>query len=289
MDRDQLADFLRHRRENLRPEDVSLVPGARRRVDGLRRGEVADLAGMSADYYTRLEQARGPQPSVQMLASLARALRLTRDERDHLFRISGHPAPERTSADTHVLPGLQRVLDRLDDTPALVLSGLMETLVQNRMATALFGDQATFTGLQRSGIYRWFTDPDERRVYPLEDHDRQSRANVAGLRVGYGLGGPRSRAAQLVRELSKVSPEFTALWSMHEVAQRFEDHKVLIHPEVGAIELDCQALLTEDESQTLLVLTAAPRSDAAEKLALLRVLGHERFRDDSSTTAVDSV
>ncbi|MFJ3492122.1 helix-turn-helix transcriptional regulator [Streptomyces sp. NPDC086091] len=278
MDRDQLADFLRHRRESLRPEDVGLPPGARRRVDGLRRGEVADLAGMSADYYTRLEQARGPQPSAQMLAALARALRLTRDERDHLYRISGHPAPERGAlSDSHVLPGLQRVLDRLDDTPALVLSGLTETLVQNRLATVLFGDQTAFTGLRRSGIYRWFTDPHERRVYPVGDHDRQSRANVAALRIAYGLGGPASRASQLVHELSRISPEFTDLWARHEVAQRFEDHKVLLHPEVGAIEFDCQALLTEDQSQALLVLTAAPRSDASEKLALLQVLGYERF------------
>src|SRR5687768_6204642 len=112
MDREQLADFLRHRRENLRLEDVGLRTGARRRVAGLRRTEVAELTGMSADYYTRLEQGRGPQPSEQMLAALARALRLT-DERDHLYRISGHHAPNRTSLDAHVAPALQRVLDRL--------------------------------------------------------------------------------------------------------------------------------------------------------------------------------
>ncbi len=283
MDRQQLADFLKHRREHLRPEDVGLRTGARRRVAGLRREEVADLTGMSADYYTRLEQGRGPQPSEQMLAALARALRLTLDERDHLYRLSGHHAPDRTPLDTHVAPALQRVLDRLDDTPALVLSSLAETLVQNRLAIALFGDHSRFTGMARSGIYRWFTDPAERAVYPVSDHPRQGRAHVAGLRVAYGMAGPSSRAGQLMRALLKESAEFAEIWELHEVAMRFEDHKVLVHPEVGEIEVDCQALLTEDQSQVLLVLTAAPRTEAAEKLALLGVLGQQQFAPSASS------
>lgn len=288
MDRRQLADFLRRRRESLRPEDVGLSPGARRRVAGLRRGEVADLAGMSADYYTRLEQGRGRHLSEQMLAALARALRLTLDERDHLYRLSGHHTPDRTPLDAHVAPSLQRVLDRLDDTPAMILSGLAETLVQNRLATTLFGDQLRFTGLARSGIYRWFTDPDERTVYPPDDRPRQGRAHVASLRVAYGLGGRRSRAGRLVQALLQESSEFAGLWERHEVARRFEDHKILVHPEVGDIELDCQALLTEDQSQLLLVLTAAPRSEAAAKLELLRVLGQERF-DPRPSASQDGV
>ena len=170
------------------------------------------LAAMSNDYYTRLEQRRGPQPSDQMLASLARALRLSADERDYLYRVAGHNPPDRLGG-AHVPPALQRVLDRLDDTPALVLSNLGETLVQNRLAAAL---------LERS-------------------------------------------------------PEFAELWERHEVARRFEDRKTLVHPELGAIELDCQALFTEDQSQCLLVLTAAPRTEAAEKLALLAVLGTQSF------------
>jgi transcriptional regulator with XRE-family HTH domain len=117
MDRAALADFLRRRREALRPEDVALPPGARRRTRGLRREEVASLAVMSTDYYTRLEQQRGPQPSAHMLASLARALRLTADERDYLYRIAGHHAPASLTASPHVAPALLRVLDRLDDTP----------------------------------------------------------------------------------------------------------------------------------------------------------------------------
>src|ERR1041384_3356694 len=122
MDRVELAAFLRRRREELRPEDVGLPVGARRRAPGLRREEVASLAAMSTDYYTRLEQQRGPQPSEQMLAALARALRLSDDERDYLFRIAGRNAPSPSVTSTHVAPALQRVLDRLTDTPALILS-----------------------------------------------------------------------------------------------------------------------------------------------------------------------
>jgi transcriptional regulator with XRE-family HTH domain len=277
MDRAELADFLRRRREALQPGDVGLAAGARRRATGLRREEVAALAVMSTDYYTRLEQRRGPQPSEQMLASLARALRLTSGERDYLFQVAGRGAPASGPALAHVAPALLRVLDRLDDTPALIISSLGETLVQNRMAEALFGDKSGYAGLARSGIYRWFTDPAERLCYPEGDRDRQSRAQVANLRAAYGSMGPTSRAGDLVRALQKVSAEFAGLWERHEVAKRFEDHKTLIHPELGAIEVDCQVLFTEDKSQALLVLTAPPRTEGYEKLQLLAVLGHERF------------
>ncbi|MQA81609.1 MAG: helix-turn-helix domain-containing protein [Streptosporangiales bacterium] len=278
MDRTALADFLRRRRATLQPSDVGLPAGARRRAPGLRREEAAQLAAMSVDYYTRLEQRRGPQPSEQMLASLARALRLTDDERDYLYRMAGHNAPERVAASTHIAPPLQRVLDRLEDTPALVLSNLGETLVQNRLSAALLGDRSSFTGLDRSEFYRWFVSPEIERVrYPENDRDRQSRAQVASLRAAYGAMGSQSRAGVLVRALQKASPEFAELWDRHEVATRFEDHKTLIHPELGPIELDCQVLFTEDQTQCLLVLTAAPRSEAAEKLALLRVLGTQAF------------
>ncbi|MCG8927225.1 helix-turn-helix transcriptional regulator [Lentzea sp. CC55] len=277
MDRVELAAFLRRRREELRPQDVGLPVGARRRAPGLRREEVAALAAMSTDYYTRLEQQRGPQPSEHMLTSLARALRLTGDERDYLFRVAGRNAPSPQVTTTHVAPALQRVLDRITDTPALILSNLGEVLMQNRFAEALYGDSSHFTGLARSGIYRWFTDPRERLVYPEDDRERQSRAQVANLRAAYASMGARSRAGELVRVLRKESAEFARLWERHEVAKRYEDHKVLIHPQLGAIEVDCQALFTEDQSQALLVLTAPPRTEAFDKLQLLGVLGTEEF------------
>jgi transcriptional regulator with XRE-family HTH domain len=278
MDRQALAQFLRRRRETLRPADVGLAPGPRRRAPGLRREEVAQLAVMSTDYYTRLEQQRGPQPSTQMLAALARALRLTGDERDYLFRVSGHAAPDRLSGATHVAPALQRVFDRLEDTPALIISSLGETLLQNRLGAALLGDASDAAGWERYEAYRWFRRPETVRArYPEDDRDRQSRAQVASLRAALGVSGTRSRAAELVAVLRRESAEFEELWQRQEVARRFADHKVLIHPEIGPIEVDCQVLFTEDQSQALLVLTAAPGTEDEEKLRLLAVVGTQRF------------
>ncbi|PPF79636.1 transcriptional regulator, partial [Subtercola sp. Z020] len=192
MNRAGLADFLRRRREALHPADVGLPPGARRRTAGLRREEVAALSGMSTDYYARMEQQRGPQPSEQMLGAIARGLRLTLDERDHLFRLAGHTPPRRLRRTDHVSPALLRVLDRLDDSPALVLSDLGETLAQNRLAVALLGDHSGFTGPAQSGFYRWFTDPRERARYPERDHARQSSIQAAGLRAAISAGGGAS-------------------------------------------------------------------------------------------------
>ncbi|WP_019146275.1 helix-turn-helix transcriptional regulator [Aeromicrobium massiliense] len=280
MDRPALAEFLVRRRSELRPRDVGLPDGARRRTSGLRREEVASLALMSTDYYTRLEQQRGPQPSTQILASIARALRLTPDERDYLYRVAGHDAPAREAPTEYVAPALLRVLDRLSDTPALILNPLGEVLVQNGPARALLGDASGYTGLERSEVYRWFARPEtERQRYPEDDRPRQSRAQVASLRAAYGSMGADSRVGELVRELQRISPEFADLWDRHEVARRFADHKVLIHPEVGPIELDCQVLLTEDQTQALLVLTAAPRTEDEEKLRLVSVLGTQQFSD----------
>ncbi|ROR72506.1 helix-turn-helix domain-containing protein [Bogoriella caseilytica] len=278
MDRSALASFLRVRREALRPNDVGLSPGIRRRVAGLRREEVAHLASMSVDYYSRLERGQGAQPSQQMLTVLARVLHLSLDERDYLYRLAGHHAPDRASGDAHVAPRLQRILNRLADTPALVLSDLAETLSQNHLAAALFGDVAGLRGLERSGVARWFLQSEhERRVYREQDRNRQGRALVAALRATVGRRGPASPAAELAEELRRRSEEFSRLWDLQEVGTRYEDHKVLVHPELGPIELDCQALSTEDQSQTLLVFTAAPRSAAEEQLALLSVLGRARF------------
>lgn len=277
MNRAALADFLRRRREALRPSDVGLVGGPRRRTPGLRREEVAARTGMSVDYYVRLEQRRGPQPSEQMLAALSRTLRLTVDERDHLYRLAGHNVPDRTSDDSHVAPALLRVLDRLEDTPALILNGIGEMLVANRLARSIFGDPRTATGWARSEVYRWFLVPGTRAVYPPEDHARHARSLVSSLRAAHGADGENSRSAQLVRVLLAESDEFRQLWRRHEVARRFEDHKTLVHPEVGRIEVDCQALLTPDLAQALLVLTPAPGSEAEEKIRLLAVLGSQDF------------
>ena len=279
-DRAALAEFLRRRRTDLQPADVGLPVPRRRRTGGLRREDVAHLAAMSTDYYTRLEQRRGPQPSPPILAALARALRLTDAERDYLFRVAGHPAPEDGTVTPHVRPALLRVFDRLQDTPALIISDLGETLVQNSLAVALLGDDGRWTGPDRSEVYRWFTRPEVRHRYPEPERDRHSRALAAALRATYGRTGPTATAARIANSLIERSPEFAQLWERQEVARRFEDHKTIVHPEIGAIELDCQVLFTEDRGQALLTLTAPPGSHADQQLALLRVVGTERFATD---------
>lgn len=276
MDRPQLADFLRRRREALLPDDVGLPAGPRRRTKGLRREEVALLAHMSTDYYSRLEQRRGPQPSEPMLSAIARALRLSQDERDHLLRLAGHvPAPRARRTD-HVNPALMRVLDRLD-CPAQVMSDLGDTLVQNELAVALVGDQTQYTGLARSVLYRWFTDPRERTIYPEEEQPRHTRTYVAGARAILARDRDDPRAREIVDSLLATSPEFAELWSKHEVALRLSDYKRMVHPRIGTIELHCQQLIAADEGQVLLVYTATPGTENADKLRLLSVIGSQRF------------
>jgi len=277
MDRAQLADFLRRRREALQPEDVGLRRGPRRRTSGLRREEVAALCDMSADYYSRLEQARGPQPSEQMLAAIARGLRLTLDERDHLFRLAGHTAPTRTLRSEHVSPGLMRVLDRLADTPAQVMTEFGETLAQTPAARALFGDETRFEGYMRSVGYRWFLDPSARDVYPAEDHAMHSRAFTADIRSAYAKFGAGSRAGAMVEALLAESPEFAQLWEAHEVRSTHPREKRLQHPEVGVMDMHCQFLIDPEQGQTLLVLTATPGTESYDRLQLLSVIGTQQL------------
>lgn len=273
MDPVGLGLFLRTRREALQPQDVGLPRGVRRRTVGLRREEVATLVGMSADYYARLERGAGPQPSEQMVAALARGLRLSLAERDHLFVVAGHGAPRRVVRTDHVAPALMRVLDRLQDTPAQVMGELGQTLVQTPLAAALLGDQTAFTGWARSVVYRWYTDPSSREVYLAQDHDLHGRTFTAGLRRAVARGGPRSTAAELARTLRELSPEFAAVWDEHEVGLTFSHAKRFAHPEVGRLDLHCQTLLDPDTDHSLLVFTATPGTPSHDALQLLAVVG----------------
>ncbi|WP_043664179.1 helix-turn-helix transcriptional regulator [Streptomyces xylophagus] len=277
MDRAQLSDFLRTRREALQPEDVGLPRGPRRRTRGLRREEIALLCGISADYYARIEQQRGPLPSEAMLGALARGLHLTLDERDHLFRMAGHNTPSRGLGTDHVNPGIMRILDRLTDTPAQVVNGLGETLVQTRLAVALVGNETEFTGLRRSFVYRWFTDPRARRIYPEADHSLNSRVFTSDVRAVYSRQGAHSRVRETVEALLAESEEFAALWSDHEISlRRPDDRKRIIHPDLGTLDLQCQILYDTDQAQALLVYTATPGTESHEKLQLLSVVGDRR-------------
>lgn len=272
IDRPGLATFLRRRRDALQPVDVGLPRGRRRRTTGLRREEVAALCHMSTDYYGRLEQGRGPQPSEQMVAAIAQGLHLSLDERDHLFRLAGHHPPTRGPSSEHVSPGLLRVLDRLHDTPAEIITELGETLRQTPLGAAIAGDASRRQGAARSLGYRWFTDPAAREVYAPEEHAFMSRLFVSGLRQVATLRGPGSRAAYLVEDLLARSEEFAALWDAHEVGLVPREVKRFVHPEVGTLEVSCQTLLDPEQSHRLLVYTAVPGSTTHAALELLAVV-----------------
>ncbi|MFF4268722.1 helix-turn-helix transcriptional regulator [Streptomyces sp. NPDC001536] len=283
MNRAELADFLRRGRARLEPSDVGLPPGARRRTPGLRREEVAALAGMSVDYYTRLEQRRGPHPSRQMLTALARALRLTDDERDHLFHLTGEEPPRRGGTSAHVRPGLLLVLDRLHDTPAMVVSDTGELLTQNALSSALSGDVGARPPRERNLLRRFFLDPTARELFPAEDVPDHARAHVANLRAVAAARPDDPEPARLVAELRSSSEEFARLWDAHEVAVRRRSTKRFLHPAVGLLELDCEILLTQDAHHTLIIHTARPGTESHERLQLLRVVGSQDLSPRGAT------
>ncbi|WP_067693031.1 MmyB family transcriptional regulator [Nocardia jejuensis] len=275
MDRATLADFLRRSRERLQPQQVDLPAGPRRRTPGLRREELAQLAGVSADYVMRLEQARSSQPSTQLLAALARALRLTEDERDHLYLLAGHRPPEGPRAGHHIRPALIYLLDRLGDTPAQLITDLGDLLAQNSLAEALFGCVCTIEEQDRNIVWRWFTDPRVRAAYPPDDHDHLSRVRVADLRAAATHRGYDRPATALIERLEAASAEFTALWNRHEVAVRRNHHVRVVHPTVGLVEFDFEILQTQASDQRLRLFTPRPGSAGVEALELLRALGPE--------------
>lgn len=278
VERAELAGFLRSRREALQPEDVGLPRGQRRRTLGLRREEVALLCHMSTDYYSRLEQERGPQPSEQMIASIAQGLHLSLDERDHLFRLAGHHPPSRGVGSEHVSPGMLRILDRLGDTPAEIVTELGETLRQTPLGIALVGDMSVHRGPARSIGYRWFTQPATRELYVPEERDFLSRMFASGLRELATRRGPGSRAADFAAQLREESAEFERLWQRHEVGIRPREVKRFQHPLLGVLELSCQTLQDPDQAHLLLVYTAVPGSESYEKLKLLSVVGAQELR-----------
>ncbi|MCD0451772.1 helix-turn-helix transcriptional regulator [Actinocorallia sp. API 0066] len=279
MDRGELARFLRGRRAALQPEDVGLPRGRQRRTSGLRREEVAALSNMSTDYYSRIEQRRGPRPSAPVLGAIARALRLTDDERDHLFRLAGHPPPAPSTRADLPEPGILQILRRLEDTPAHIVNHLGETLAQNRLSRLLLGDQTAHTGPARALAYRWFTDPAERRLTPPEDHTRHGRALTAQLLAAHTRDPRDPRSRRLVDDLLEHSAEFADLWSERPVTGPYCADKRLEHPRVGALDLHGQSLLDPGGSQILTVLTAVEGGDSDGRLRFLSVLG-----DDTALT-----
>ena len=275
MDRAELADFLRIRRATLQPEDVGLPRTRRRRTGGLRREEVAALSSMSTDYYSRIEQQRGPRPSEQMLAAISQGLRLSLDERDHVFRLAGYATPTRVARSDHISPGMLRIFDSMGDTPAQIINQVGETLAQNRLAALLVGDQTGHVGLSRALAYRWFTDPAERRLFPDQDHPQHGRTVTAQLLAAHTRDPDNPRTTAIVEALMNSSAEFADIWRQHPVIGPYCAPKRIEHPRVGSLEVHGQSLVDPDQSHILTVFTTQPGSESHEKLQFLSVLGEQ--------------
>jgi transcriptional regulator with XRE-family HTH domain len=272
VDRPELAAFLRSRRARIRPSDVGLEEGVRRRTPGLRREEVARLAAISVDYYIRLEQGRGPQPSRSVLSGLARALRLSDDERRYLLVIACD-GPQPIAAPPRDVPaGILHLLDRLDDTPAYVMDAAWDILAWNAMAAALIPEVVALPERERNAL-RWLFLPGAVPGSLDDDHERLAREGVADLRVAAARYPDAPRVAALVSELSAASPLFVELWNRHEVQIRRSTHKRTVHPVVGPIDLDIETLLVAEHDQRVVLYTAAPGTPSHEALRLLRVVG----------------
>ncbi|MEV0757739.1 helix-turn-helix transcriptional regulator [Streptosporangium sp. NPDC050280] len=272
MANNELGDFLRARRSGLRPEDVGMVTYGVRRVAGLRREEVAVLAGMNADYYTRLEQGRERRPSPQVLDALSRALHLDADARAHLYRLAGAAPDERPGRipDT-VGPALRQLMDGYPNTPAFVINRTLDILAANALADALFSPFEPADNLARMA----FLDPAGRHFYTRWNWTAQ--ATVANLRQAAGFDPEDPRLRELVRTLTERSGEFAALWSAHDVRGKTRDAKHLMHPDVGPLVLTYQAFDVRDApGQQLIIYHAEPGSPSAQALTLLGSIGASR-------------
>ena len=266
--RNELAQFLRNRRARIAPADVGLPPGLRRRTPGLRRQEVAQLAGMSVDYYIRLEQARGPHPSRQVLSALARALMLTADERDYLFRVAGESPPPVAGPSREITPGIRYLLDSMPTTPAYVVDAAYNVLAWNQLATHFIGDLARQPD---RNMIRWtFRRPAEHAAWSDADFVRFTKATVADLRANYARYPGDPEIESLVTEMLALSPEFAQMWEEHEVEARGPMLKRVDHPDAGPLEFECQVLHIAETGQRIITYCAAPGSsteDAFLKLA----------------------
>jgi transcriptional regulator with XRE-family HTH domain len=277
LDHDELAGCLRSWRDRVSPAEAGFAAGRGRRVSGLRREEVAQLAGVSVDYLARLEQGRAGNPSPSVLASLARALRLSHDERAHLFRLAGHAEPRLGTVNRHIGPGVQRLLDRLGDVPVMVVDASWQVVAANLLATALLGDLSSASGRDRNLAWRHFTGAPSRLVRSEEEEAAADAEIVGDLREALGRYPDDEPLKGLVDDLRAGSARFASAWDEHPVARRAASRKTFRHPEIGELTLDCDVLVVQGSDLRLVVYTAASGSTGAEALALLRTIGLQSF------------
>jgi transcriptional regulator with XRE-family HTH domain len=270
---DGIGSYIQAWRHRLQPTDVGLPAGLSRRTRGLRREELAALAGISVDYLVRLEQGRAANPSTQVLAALSRALRLTLEERDHLYTVAGQAPPRKVALPTHVPASVQRLVDRLADLPVAVYDPAWTLITWNAAWAGLMGDSSQLTGRDRNLLWRTFTGESSRvRKSAAEADDFETNA-VADLRRAVGAYPDDARLGRLVEDLRQASPRFAALWAARVVSTTGSQCKTVVHPEVGPITLDCDVLTVAGSELRLVVYTAEPSSRDADRLRLAQVIG----------------
>ncbi|GGZ68273.1 helix-turn-helix transcriptional regulator [Streptomyces echinoruber] len=278
MDRQELAAFLRSRRERITPADAGLPTGPRR-TPGLRREEVAQLAFISTEYYTRLEQARGPRPSREVLAGLVRALRLSDAERDHLHHLAGAPPGPPPGPPREVRQSILDLLRRLSQTAGLVVSATYEVLAWNDLAAALMEDFSALPRRDRNLLRRAFLGPHPqgRRLYGVSDADVFARGAAQRLRATAARYPGDPEVTGLVAELLAGSEEFRRLWASHDVTAEPTLCKTFRHPLVGPVTVNCDVLDITERDQRVVLYTATPGSSSEEALRLLSVVGTQRM------------
>ena len=276
---DGIGPYIQAWRHRLQPADVGLPAGLSRRTRGLRREELALLADISVDYLVRLEQGRATNPSAQVLAALSRALRLTTEERDHLYTVAGQAPPRRSAMTTHVPPSVQRLVDRLADLPVAVYDPAWTIITWNAAWAALMGDPSAG---ERAG-----QEPDLADLHrhvgpgaqgPAAEADEFEANAVADLRRAVGTYPDDARLRQLVDDLRRASARFARLWAERMVNTVGSSSKTIVHPEVGPITLDCDVLTVAGSDLRLVVYTAEPSSPDADRLRLAQVIGLQELR-----------
>lgn len=280
MEPSEFGEAVRRWRDRVSPETVGVPVGGRRRAAGLRREELADLAGISVDYLTRLEQGRATSPSTQVIEALARGLRLSDPERELLFRLGGQAAPGLEIVSQRIPPSVQRLLDRLSMTPVAVYNALWDLLDANTPYDVLTGASA-WHGIERNALWRNLAGPGPAARHTLEQLAEQQQGLVADLRMTAAKYPADPRVHRLVAALRKQSPRFVELWGSGDLRphQDRSRHKVFDHSEVGRIGLDCDTLVVAGDDLRIMVYTAQPDTEDADRLALAIVLGTQALTE----------
>jgi transcriptional regulator with XRE-family HTH domain len=281
MESSEFGRAVRRWRDRAAPQTAGLPVSARRRAAGLRREELAGLAGISVDYLTRLEQGRATSPSSSVVEALARALRLSDAERELLFWLAGLATPGRGVVSARITPSVQRLLDRMAHTPVVVYDAAWNLIAANQPYNALMGETASWRGIERNAVWRNLAGPANRTVATPQEHARLEAGLVADLRLTAARYPADRELRRLIGQLAAQSPRVAELWESSEAGfpQEQARHKIIDHPDVGRIALDCDTLIVGGDDLRIMVYTAEPGTEDAERLALAVVLGTQSLVD----------